>query len=162
MRNGNDSIRRQDRLLGEEAAMELLRSAEYGVLSMQAEEGGGYGVPVHFAWDGASSLLIHGAPEGRKWRCLEHCARASFCVVGRTRIHPGRFSTEYESVLLLGTACTNLDADERMRALILLAEKYLPGDPEACRKYAEALFERTRVIRLDAEVWTGKQCALRP
>lgn len=162
MRNGNGNVRRQDRLLDEEAAMELLRSAEYGVLSMQAEDGGGYGVPVHFAWDGASGLVIHCAPEGRKWRCLAQCARASFCVVGRTRIHPERFSTEYESVLLQGTVCTKLGDDERMRALVLLAEKYLPGDPEVCRKYAAALFERTRVIRLDIEVWTGKQCALRP
>lgn len=162
MRNGNASVRRQDRLLGEQKAMELLRSAEYGVLSMQAEGGGGYGVPVHFVWDGASSLFIHCAPEGRKWRCLAECAWASFCIVGSTHVHPRRFSTEYESVLLQGTACTELDADERMSALVLLAEKYLPGDPEACRKYAEALFERTRVIRLDIEVWTGKQCSLRP
>ena len=42
----NTAVRRQDRLLDVARACELLRTGEYGVLSMQAEEGGGYGIPL--------------------------------------------------------------------------------------------------------------------
>ncbi len=161
MRYENEVVRRQDRLLNEEGALALLRAAEYGVLSVQAEEGGGYGIPIHFAWDGAGSLFFHCAPEGRKLRCLKRCPRASFCIVGAVRTRPRQFGTDYESLILHGTARADLDDEERMSALLLLAAKYLPEDPEACRKCAEALFRRTDVIRMDVEAWTGKKCSLK-
>ena len=37
MKNINASVRRQDRLLDDERAIELLRESEYGVLSMVSE-----------------------------------------------------------------------------------------------------------------------------
>ena len=45
MKYVNDRIRRQDRLMDEERAIELLREGEYGVLSMVSEDMG-YGIPV--------------------------------------------------------------------------------------------------------------------
>ena len=62
----NDSIRRQDRLLDQPEATELLRRGEYGILCMQRPEGGGYGVPLNYVWDEADAIYIHCAPEGRK------------------------------------------------------------------------------------------------
>ena len=43
----NDSVRRQDRLLDQPEATELLRRGEYGILCMQRPEGGGYGTFLH-------------------------------------------------------------------------------------------------------------------
>lgn len=63
MKNINASVRRQDRLLDDERAIELLRESEYGVLSM-VSEGEGYGIPVNYVWDGKNSIFIHCAPEG--------------------------------------------------------------------------------------------------
>ena len=65
MKYVNETVRRRDRLLDEERALELLKDGEYGVLSM-VSEGGGYGIPVNFVWDGKNSAYIHCAPEGRK------------------------------------------------------------------------------------------------
>ena len=43
----NSQIRRQDRTLDEDSAAKLLKEGEYGVLSMQAEDGNGaYGIPL--------------------------------------------------------------------------------------------------------------------
>lgn len=55
----NDSIRRQDRLLDQPEAKELLRRGEYGILCMQRPEGGGYGVPLNYVWDEADAIYIH-------------------------------------------------------------------------------------------------------
>ena len=52
MKYVNDTVRRQDRLMDEERALELLRESEYGVLSMQDVDGSGYGVPLNYVWDG--------------------------------------------------------------------------------------------------------------
>ena len=55
MKYVNDRVRRQDRLMDEERALELLREGEYGVLSMVADNAG-YGIPVNFVWDGDHSV----------------------------------------------------------------------------------------------------------
>lgn len=152
----NESIRRQDRLLDEPTAACLLQAAEYGVLSMQAESGGAYGIPVNFVWNGASSVYVHCAPDGRKLHCISTCNRVSFCIVGRTNVIANKFSTEYESVILHGTAHIGLLAGERMKALELLLDKYSPNDKIAGMKYAEGSLHRTEIIRIDVEQWSGK------
>ncbi len=140
----------------EAEALALLKQGEYGVLSLQAEEGGGYGVPVNYVWDGALALYIHCAPEGRKLRCLERCDRVSFCVVGRTQVVPERFTTAYESILLMGRLQVVQSDDERMRALELLLAKYSPEHVATGRKYAAGSFHRTALLRLDIATWSGK------
>lgn len=75
----NDTVRRQDRLMDEERAREILKTAEYGVLSM-TDGDQPYGIPVNFIWDGKDSIYIHCAPEGRKLRIIEKTQR-SRCVL---------------------------------------------------------------------------------
>jgi len=152
----NSSVRRQDRLLDESAARDLLRRGEYGVLSLVRPDGTAYGLPISYAWDGAEALYLHCAPEGEKLRCLAHCAALSFCVVGRTQVEPGRFTTAYESIILACRASVGLSADERMRALELLLAKYCPDDAVVGRQYAEKSFSRTEIIRLEILRWSGK------
>ena len=47
MKYNNDDVRRRDRLLSEQRATELIRIAEYGVLSMIDEDGQPYAIPVN-------------------------------------------------------------------------------------------------------------------
>lgn len=43
----NQDVRRQDRLLDEARAFEILKEGEFGILSMRTEEGDGvYGIPI--------------------------------------------------------------------------------------------------------------------
>ena len=42
----NETIRRRDRLLDEERAIQLLQTAEYGILSMIDEDGMPYAIPA--------------------------------------------------------------------------------------------------------------------
>lgn len=156
MKYSNENVRRQDRVLDEQSAEKLLREGEYGVLSMPDPLHGAYGIPVNYVWDGKDSVYIHCAPEGRKLRLLDDDSRVSFCVVGRTKPVPDKFTTEYESIVLQCTARRGLPPEERMLALELIVDKYSPGFRETGRKYAEGSFGRTEVIRLDIGEWSGK------
>ena len=69
---------------------------------------------------------------------------------------PSKFTTEYESIVLKGTAHIGLSPEERMRALVLLVEKLSPDDVEIGKKYAEKSFHRTEIIRLDITEFSGK------
>lgn len=152
----NTNIRRQDRLLDEAQATELLKKGEYGIFSVQAEEGGAYGIPINYAWDGKQSIYLHCAPEGRKLRCIKICNRVSFCIVGHTQVISNKFSTAYESIVLNCLAFTNLPEVERMKGLELLLDKYSPSDKVKGMQYAKNSFERTEIIRLDITRWSGK------
>lgn len=156
MEYSNSQVRRQDRLLPESEAKTLLQTGEYGVLSMQREDGGGYGIPISYVWDGHQTIYLHGALEGQKQRAIERCNKVSFCVVGKTRVLSKQFSTEYESIVLDCDASTALSPEERMKALLLLVDKYSPDHKASGAGYAEKLFERTLVIRLDIKQWSGK------
>lgn len=153
----NESVRRQDRLLERERAMELLREAEYGVLSMQNENGeGAYGIPVSFVWDRGNSIYLHCAPAGRKLDCIRKCNKVSFCIVGHTHVVPDKFTTEYESVVLRCEAHISLHEAERMSALSLLVSKYAPAHKAVGMDYAGKSFHRTEIIRLDIQEFSGK------
>lgn len=152
----NDTIRRQDRLLDEERAKELLKTAEYGVLSMVDDDEQAYGIPVNFIWDGEDKIYIHCAPEGRKLRAIGKHSKVSLCVVGNTHLMPKNFTTEYESVVVFGTAYTGLSEEERMHALHLLINKLAPEYKELGDKYAHASFHRTEIIRIDLTEYSGK------
>lgn len=153
----NETIRRQDRLLYEERARELLKTAEYGVLSMVDDNEQAYGIPVNFIWDGEDRIYIHCAPEGRKLKAIVNHPKVSLCVVGKTHLMPKNFTTEYESVVVFGTAYTGLSEEERMHALHLLIDKLAPEYKELGDKYAHTSFPRTEIIRIDMTEYSGKQ-----
>ena len=157
MKFDNTSVRRQDRLLDEARATELLKTAEWGVLSMCDTDRAPYGLPINYVWDGGNSLYLHCAPDGRKLRCLDHEDRVSFCIVGRVHLLPSRFTTEYESVVLAGKARRGLDESERRHALELLLDKLSPDDKAVGMKYAAGSFHRVEIVRLDIESWSGKR-----
>ena len=150
----NGGVRRQDRLLDEGRAREILLGGEYGFLAMASPEGG-YGIPVNYVVEGGT-VYIHCAPEGRKLRAMASDCRVSFCVVGATRPVPEKFTTAYESVVIEGRARIVSSDDERRRALELLVEKYSPDYASVGAAYIEKSFHRTAVIAIDAERCSGK------
>jgi nitroimidazol reductase NimA-like FMN-containing flavoprotein (pyridoxamine 5'-phosphate oxidase superfamily) len=156
MKNVNDTVRRQDRLLDEERARELLAKSEYGVLSMVDEHGGGYGVPLNFVWDGEDKVYFHSAIEGHKLLSLRSEGRATFCIIGQVHLLPDKFTTEYESVLLRGRVHIIEDDDERWRAIKMLLDKLSSGFQETGMKYSAKSFPRVAILRLDVDEWSGK------
>lgn len=155
----NEGVRRQDRLLDESGSIELLRTGEYGVLSMVEsvdKEIGGYGIPLNYVWDGNHSIYFHCAPEGYKLDCLKENPKVSFSVIGHTKVISHKFTTAYESIVVRGIVFMELTEKECMKALLLILDKYSPNNKEIGMKYAEKSFHRTNIIRLDIIEASGK------
>ena len=156
MKYVNDRVRRQDRLMDEERALELLRDGEYGVLSMVADNAG-YGIPVNFVWDGDHSVYIHCAPSGRKLDAIEKNPNVSLCIIGNVHLIPRNFTTEYESAIFFGEARIHLSDEEKMHALHLLIDKLSADFKEIGDKYAHKSFHRVEIIRIDFTEFRGKR-----
>jgi nitroimidazol reductase NimA-like FMN-containing flavoprotein (pyridoxamine 5'-phosphate oxidase superfamily) len=156
MKYVNDTVRRQDRLMDEERALQLLESNDYGILSMVSKDGTPYGIPVNYVFDGKESIFIHCAPEGKKLQCIENNPDVSFCIIGEVHILPEKFTTEYESVVFKGKAHIHLTVDERRDALHLLVDRLSAEHKDIGYKYVEKSFHRVDVIRVDFNEFSGK------
>ena len=148
------NMRRKDRAADEERTLKVLRGGEYGVLSTVSPEGQPYGVPLHYCLlDNA--VYFHCASEGHKLANLAANNRASFCVVGETRVLAQELATAYESVVVFGPV-TEAHDDEKMKAYQAIAAKYSGDFPEESAAYIEKFGARARVFRLDIQTITGK------
>lgn len=149
-------IRRKDREISAKETIRLLSEGEYGVLSTVGEDGQPYGIPLSYVYRN-NSIYVHCALKGHKLDNLDYNCKVSFCVVGRTKILPDKFATEYESVIVSGFA-REVQGAERLNALVSLLEKYSPGFIEEGKRYIEQKDAATKVIRIDIDYLTGKAC----
>lgn len=147
-------IRRSDREINHDDAMALLSSAAYGVLSTVGNDGLPYAIPLSYVihdW----VIYLHCATEGRKLDNIRSNPAVSFCVVGHTKVLPGEFATEYESVIASGTA-EQVSGDEKRNALIAILEKYSPDFIKEGLKYISASIDKVAVIRINIDHISGK------
>ena len=156
MKYNTEHIRRQDRVMEESRARELLTEAEYVVMSMTDANGLPYGIPVNMVFDSPDHAYIHCAPEGKKLRAVALHPDVSVCIVGHVNLLPSKFTTEYESVVLQGKAHIITDDTERRHAIELILHKYSPNDIERGWFYANKSLPRTAIIRIDFTEFSGK------
>jgi len=147
-------MRRADRAIPENEAQDILRNGEYGVLATVSADGQPYGVPVSYAYTG-EVIYFHCAVEGHKLNNLRGNHRVSFCVVGRTQVLPAKFATNYESVIVFGTAVEVTDAEKRA-GLVEILKKYSPDFMEKGLRYIEGDGSKARVYKIVIESLTGK------
>lgn len=151
-----NNLRRHERTLPETTAKEVLTRSTYGILSMQHYAGRGYGIPLHYVWDGADKIYFHVATTGEKLRHLTHSPDVSFCVVGEERVLPEHFSTAYRSIILQGSILQIKDKKEKIKALHMLLQKYTPQNMERGKHYTAHAVEKTLILQLSICSWCGK------
>jgi uncharacterized protein len=147
-------MRRKDRQTSEQDTRQLLSCGEYGVLSTVGRDGQPYGVPLSYAYR-ELCIYFHSATTGHKLENLADNQRAAFCVVGKTRVLPDKFSTEYESAIVFGRV-SEVQGSEKASALLWLLEKYSPEDVEAGKHYIDQKGGATKVMKMDIEHLSGK------
>ncbi|MCD7976950.1 MAG: pyridoxamine 5'-phosphate oxidase family protein [Tannerellaceae bacterium] len=150
-------IRRKDRMMDPEEAYSLLLSGEYGFLAMVNADGGGYGIPFSYVWDGKQTIYFHCAPEGHKLENLAKENRVTFTVVGATQLLPEKFATAYQSVMAFGEITRELPEEEGKTALRLLVEKYSPDHKQSGEKYIQGAFHKTVILKMHIHHITGKK-----
>lgn len=147
-------LRRKDRAMEKSAASELLRSGEYGVLSSVGEDGMPYGVPLNYVvMDG--NIYFHAAKAGHKLDNIKQNNQVSFCVVGKTRIIPEKYTSEFESVIVFGKAGL-IAGEEKEKALLGLLAKYSPDFPEEEKQEIKRSCDIVEVIKIEILHICGK------
>lgn len=148
------SIRRSDREITIQEAKEVVEKAEYGVLSTIGNDGQPYGVPLSYVYKN-DNIYFHCALSGQKLDNIENNAKVSFCVVGKTKVLPDKFGTEYESAVVFGVA-SEVRGAERHDALLWFLEKYCYEFIEEGKRYIEQKDKATKVFKIEINHISGK------
>lgn len=148
-----NKMRRTDRELSREEAMNVLVEGEYGILSTVGTDGQPYAVPVNYAVD-QDLIYIHGTNQiSQKNTNLSENSGVCFTVVGKTEVLPSQFSTNYESAVVIGTAARSREPE---KGLMRLVEKYSPEFAAEGMKYIQAAIDKVAVFEIRIEQLTGK------
>jgi nitroimidazol reductase NimA-like FMN-containing flavoprotein (pyridoxamine 5'-phosphate oxidase superfamily) len=145
-------IRKMSRLPQPARMKKLPGGAGHGFLAMCSTIGCGCGIPPSRARDG-QRLYFHCSPDEK---CLAANNRASFCIVGKTRVIPEKFTAVYESVIAFGTMALDLPGEGHGPALRLLMQKYSPAHLQIDGVCRGKTFRRNHPMRLDIGHVTGK------
>ncbi len=160
--------RRRDRSKDEEWIRDLLHEGDAAVLAM-VREGRPVCLPRIFVFhEGRNAVYVHSAHGGEVGSVLEKdgtlsSAPMTLTVFEMGRLLPadeaGEFSVEYRSVVASGTGALVADPAEAEEALVLLMEKYAPHLKVGTdyQPVAAEEVERTAVLRVDIEGWSGKE-----
>lgn len=154
-------MRRRNRCLTEEEALEIVCTTDHAVLSTVDAAAIPYGVPITPVYfEGALYFHCLSLPGGRKTDNMLSNASVSVCFIRKQQTLPESFSVDFESSIVSGRASQVADPDEWCRALVALCRRHCPErsleDVRAeIRKHAKA----TAVWRIDIESISGKSRA---
>lgn len=151
-------MRRADRALNREAALETLDRCVFGVLSLCAPDGTPYAVALNLVRDG-DHLYFHCASEGLKVDLLRQNPKVCVLFVDNAAIDQAGLTTHYASALVRGTAREVVQIEEKRRALMLLCMRYAPEFAEKGNRCATESADHTGVWCVELESITGKQNA---
>lgn len=148
-------MRRQDRLLSREDALQVLNEAEYGVLSTVTPDGMPYGLPINYALDG-DRLYMHCTPVGgQKLDNLAYCPNACMTAVTGVKLNSHELTTAFRSAMAFGTVAIVTDPSEKvqgLRALLRrLAPEYSQQDPACMGDLSKVM-----VLRMQIDSVSGK------
>jgi uncharacterized protein len=147
-------IRRSDREITIQNAKDILDNAEYGIMSTVSKDGQPYGLPLSYVYKN-EGIYFHCAISGHKLENIEHNSKVSFCVVGKTKVLPDKFGTEYESAVVFGVA-SEVNGTEKHDALLWLLEKYCSDFIEEGKQYIEQKAKITKVFKIEIDQISGK------
>lgn len=143
-------------------AFEVFDKAPYITVSFTRPDGSPYGVPLSLARKDEKTFYFHGALEGEKMDCIASNQKVALSAVTRCTPTVGpkdnSFTLQYKSAMAIGVAEVVTDRAEKIEALRLICQRFLPHHMDAFDAAIERSLERTAVVKISlTEPPTGKR-----
>ena len=148
-------MRRTDRQQDETFARYLFTECEYALLCTVDPAGDPYCIPISPVLAG-DRFYFHSATVGTKLDNIANHPKVTLACVGKTKLLPERFSTDYESAIAYGEAQLVNDPLEKRRALMLISDKYAASNLAAAPAYIESALNQVAVVRIIIREFTAK------
>ena len=149
------AMRRKDRELSEEAALEALQKAPFATISCITPDGFPYGVTVSHAVEDRT-LYFHCAMQGFKSDCFAAHPQVCVTAVERAKINAPNKTTEYRSAVAFGTVRL-AEGEEAAHGMRVIGQKFTPGHMALIEDCIQTSMGHTRVYAVEIERVTGKE-----
>ena len=147
---------RKKQQLSQEEAIELLKKAPRGVLSLLGDDGYPYGLPIdHWYNPEDGRIYFHSGREGHKVDAIRNCDKASFCIYDEGFRQPGDWALNIKSVIVFGRIHILEDHSQALEMTRRLSRKYTL-DEAYIQKEIDAYGHELMVFVLEPEHITGK------
>ena len=145
-------MRKANRRKDAQWAFEVLDRAPYVTVSMTRPDGTPYGLPLNLVRKDEATFYFHCAAEGEKIDCIRHNPVVSLSAVSKCspkyEDEKNNFTEYFHSAIAIGKAEFVEDRDEKILALRLLCERFLPKYMDHFDEAAARSLDRTTVVRI--------------
>ena len=145
-------MRKSKRERDEQWALDVFDRAPYVTVSFTRPDGTPYGLPLSLVRSDRRTFYFNCAAEGEKIDCLRHSPVVSLSAVSRCtpkfEEEKDNFTEYYHSAVALGVAEVVSDDEEKIKALRLLCERFLPSHMDRFDAAIARSLAITTVIRV--------------
>lgn len=145
-------MRKAARQQSAEWALDVFDKAPFVTVSMSRPDGTPYGLPLNMVRRDDKTFYFHCAAEGEKIDCLRHSPVVSLSAVSRCTPRyeedKNNFTEYFNSAIAIGRADFVVDDGEKIEALRLLCERFLPKYMSHFDKAIARSLDRTTVVRI--------------
>ena len=149
-------MRRKDREQDQAFALKVIDESEFGVLCMDTSRNVPYGVPLSIARMGEDAVVFHCALAGEKLEYLRENPQVCVAFVSFVEAIEDDFSTQYASALVFGRAQEIVEPEEKIQALRIICEKFIPKNMPNFEEYAARFLSKTGVWKVPIEQISAK------
>ena len=145
-------MRKINRQKNAERALQVFDKAPYVTMSMTRPDGTPYGLPLTIVRKDEATFYFHCAADGEKIDCLNHNPIVSLSAVSKCspayEADKNNFTEHYHSAIAVGQAESVTDDSEKIEALRLLCERFLPNYMEHFDEAIARSLDRTTVVKI--------------
>ncbi len=145
-------MRKAGRQKSAEWALEVFDKAPYVTVSMTRQDGTAYGVPLSLIRTDDSTFYFHCADEGEKLDCIKHNPTVSLSAVSKCapvfEEENNNFTEYFHSAIAIGKAEIVEDDAEKIVALRLLCQRFLPKHMDHFDEAINRSLGRTTIVKI--------------
>lgn len=145
-------MRKSGRQKSADWTLEVFDKAPFVTMSMVRPDGTPYGLPLNMARKDETTFYFHCAKDGEKIDCMRYSPTVSLSAVSRCmpKFEEERcnFTEYYHSAIAVGKVEFVTDNTEKIEALRLLCEKFLPGYMDYFSDAVARSLDTTEVVRI--------------
>lgn len=146
------TMRRADRQKDVQWALEVFDKAPYVTVSMVRSDGTPYGVPLSLVCKDEKTFYFHCAGEGEKLDCLKANPTVSISAVSKCtpkfEKDKQNFTEHFHSAMAMGRAEIVAEREEKIDALRLICQRFLPQYMEHFDNAIVRSLDRTTVVKI--------------
>lgn len=145
-------MRKSDRCKDASWALKVFDSAPYVTVSMIRPDGTPYGLPLSLVRKDEDIFYFHCAYDGEKIDCFQRNPIVSLSAVSRCtpkfEEEKKNYTEYYHSAIAIGRVERVEDREEKIEALRLLCERFLPKFMSHFEEAIERSLDRTAIYRI--------------